>query len=138
MISKIFDEEEDMLVTGSTLARMARQKPQTVGEIRAFIRAAPKDVVNHDPNGKPRQEVVLLRIIDTNGHHMEELRNLECHNCLKKGHGAAWACPLPKNRENLKIFMNRPENRHFKMKQDERRRKNWESNKFFKGKRPSR
>ena len=134
MISRIFDEEEEVIVTASNLAILSLEKPQTVDEIVKLMPSAPEGVVNREPAGKPRQEPVIMRIIETNGSHMDELRELECHNCLKKGHGAAWACPLRKNNENLKIFMNRPENRRYKVKQNERRRKNWELNK--KGGRP--
>ena len=99
-------------MTASNLAVMSVQKLKiTVDELQNLMQSAPEGMFDWEPMGKPRLEQVITRIIETNGSHMDEIRNIRCKNCLKKGHGAAWACPLPRNPSRFERGRRRHKNR---------------------------
>ena len=120
-MSKVLDEPAENLIRGSVLVEIACLEPNLM-TLRTKIGKTHPAIVPQDPNEKKGHQLPMLaRIIETGGTFIEAMRHLECHNCLKMGHGPAWTCPFPKNPDSLKIFMKRPENRPKNYKQNERR-----------------
>jgi ribonuclease D len=115
MMSNILDEKEENLIKSTNLVQLACEAPQSIGEITSIIGQLNKFL---EP-----QKKIILRLITEHGF-INKLRTLECHNCLREGHGPAWACPFPKNSLNYKLWMKREENSEVNARQNQRRVEN--------------
>jgi ribonuclease D len=115
--AQMIDEKPLNIMHAKNLLFLTQMVDPTADKILAkYLSHLPKNI---QPQAKVLNNLLYGQTID-------ELKNVECHNCLRAGHGPAWACPFPKNKENYKIWFNRPENQASKQAQNERRRKNWE------------
>ena len=119
-IAKIIDEKPNNVVHSSTLLQISTTANISLDLIQAYLSS--NSSTHKSLKG---QDKVINNLC--HGQSIEELLETECHNCLQKGHGPAWACPFPKNKDNYKLWFNRPENKEYKMKQNLRRKQNWES-----------
>jgi hypothetical protein len=117
--AKLIEEAPSNVLSSQTILRLCLLKEPTQLMVEEIVTAENANIL---PSVTMQLQVLLKILVDTK--FIEKLRNLECHNCLKVGHGAAVCCPFPKNSANCKVWMNRPENRKFKIKENQRRRRN--------------
>jgi len=115
--SRVIDEQPNRVLPTTTLIRLSQLQHPSLEEVVDLCGNVAVTV-------KPQTKIIRNLLCEED--YIEKLRLLECHNCLKGGHGPAWACPFPRNHENHKIWMNREENKSAKQYQNARRRKNWE------------
>lgn len=119
IFSKAIDEKPQNLLSAEKLLFLTEMKDKPISELYKVAGALCEYAFKSLED--PRQLKIIHKILESNTTYMQTLRSLECHNCLRIGHGPAWACPFPKNHENYAIWMNREENKQFKDKQNQRR-----------------
>lgn len=119
IFSKMIDEKPKMLLSAEKLLSLSASSNKEISEMETITGTLCEYAFKS--LDEPRQLKIIQKILESNGSYMQVLRNHECHNCLRIGHGPAWACPFPKNNENYAIWMNRPENKQVKEKQSQRR-----------------
>lgn len=122
LLSKVIDEKPENLVSAEKLLTLCVKIEPSVDEIKGVIGKTDKRVCEIGAT-KAMQAAILQNLINSQGQYIQHLRTHECHNCLKTGHGPAWACPFPKIKENYMAWYKRPENRQhlhhqFKRKRD--------------------
>lgn len=122
LFSKMIDENPKNLLSAEKLLTLTTMKDNELSELKKIT--GPLCDYAFKSLDIPRQLKIIRNILNSNGAYMQTIRTHECHNCLKIGHGPAWACPFPKNYENYALWMNREENKQFRDKQNQRRYKN--------------
>lgn len=121
LLSKVIDEKPGNLITTEKLLKLCIMENPSVDAIKQIIGKTDKRICEIG-SPKAMQAAILQKLIETDGKYIEHIRTHECHNCLKTGHGPAWACPFPKIKENYKAWYKRPENQQHLHRQFNRRR----------------
>lgn len=119
-ISKIIDDKPELSVSSFKILDLTISDNSSITRVKEILGDIDKRI--SDPASmEPQQAGVIMKIIETGGQYMDEIRNLECHNCLKTGHGPVWACPFPKEKGIYKAYYQNPEHQQFRDKQYMRR-----------------
>ncbi len=121
LLGKVIDEKPVNLVSTDKLFTLCGKNDPSVEEIKAVIGKTDKRVCEIGST-RAMQAAIIQKLIETQGQYIEHIRTHECHNCLKTGHGPAWACPFPKIKENYAAWYKRPENQQHLHKQFNRKR----------------
>lgn len=119
-LAKVIDEKPEQLLSRWTLVNLASSEDQSLAQIKKTLSPCDKHI-NDPDSSEPLQAGVVQKLLESGGDYIQEIRSIECHNCLKVGHGPAWACPFPKIKENYRIYYLRPENEAFRHHQYQRR-----------------
>lgn len=120
LLAKVIDEKPEQILSRWTLVDLASSQDSSLANIQKTLSPCDKRINNPD-SSEPLQAGVVQKLLQSGGTYIQEIRSIECHNCLKVGHGPAWACPFPKIKENYRNYYLRPENEVFRHYQYQRR-----------------
>lgn len=125
--AKIIDEPPSEVLTDNEIERLCKLPPRNSEQLENFIKKSRRNML---PECFQSWNKIVLRILQNGPAIWKQLDSRrDCHVCQGKfeyGH-LAWGCVEPYSSTAVTEFMNKPQNKTYRDKEDERRLRNWKA-----------